>query len=139
MEIKLKAANRTERRVLDYLEANAGEALAEKIGAGTKTLAGALAYAAGEARKVAAGAGCVCIEDETVFGWIVHYFEEGEISEKKEKPAFRGPVSGESKKEEVIGKKEGKERGDPPVARTGKKAAEPKEMSLAELMMGNGR
>lgn len=89
MKLKLEAKDATEKRVLEYLQANASEALAEKINAGSKTLKGALGYAKDEARKLAQGDGFVCVEDETVFGWIVHYFEESEITEKasKEKPA----------------------------------------------------
>lgn len=86
IELKLKAETATEERVLKYLQDNASPMLAEKINAGTKTLAGCLDYAKGEARKLAKGAGCVCVEDQTVFGWIIHYFEEDDI---KAEPAKR--------------------------------------------------
>lgn len=82
MNINLKANNATETRVLKYLTQNASEPLAEKINAGTKTLAGCLSYAKGEAKKIAGGEQCVCVDDATVFGWIVHYFEEDSITEK---------------------------------------------------------
>lgn len=86
--IKLTAVGPIEQRILDYLNENASEVLAAKINAGKKTLAGALSYAKGEAKELGAVDGCVCVDDATVFGWIVHFFEEDEITEPKaEKPA----------------------------------------------------
>lgn len=80
--VALTAKNSTEQRVLDYLNANASEVLTAKINSGKKTLAGALNHAKDEARKMAAGESCVCVDDATVFGWIIHYFEEDHIKEK---------------------------------------------------------
>ena len=80
MKINLTANNANEQRVLDYLEANASDVLAEKINGGNKTLNGFFAYARGEAQKLAVN-GCACVEDQTVFGWAIHYFEEDEIKE----------------------------------------------------------
>lgn len=80
MKIKLTANNANEQRVLDYLEENASEVLAEKINDGNKTLNGFFAYARGEAQKLAVN-GCACVEDQTVFGWAIHYFEEEDIKE----------------------------------------------------------
>lgn len=95
VELKLTAGNKTEQRILDYLLANASEVLAEKINAGTKTLAGAMNYAKDEARTLASDGGCVCVDDATVFGWIVHYFEESSVVEEKPEeekaPAVRLP------------------------------------------------
>lgn len=90
--ITLKASNTTEQRILDYLNQNASDALTEKINSGTKTLAGAMKYAKKEAQKLGAADGCVCVDDETVFGWIVHFFEEEDVEEPKAaKPAVRVP------------------------------------------------
>lgn len=80
--IGLTAKNQTEQRVLDYLNANASDVLTVKINAGKKTLVGALDYAKNEAKKLASGESCVCVDDATVFGWIIHYFEEDHITEK---------------------------------------------------------
>lgn len=88
--VKLAAGNSTEDRVLAYLEENASEVLAEKINAGKKTLAGAVRYATAEARKLADGGGCVCVDDDTVFGWIIHFFEEDEIAEPKKGSPMKG-------------------------------------------------
>ena len=80
MTLKLEAKNESEKRVLEYLEANASEVLREKINTGNKTLNGFFAYARGEAQKLAVN-GYACIEDKVVYGWAVHYFEEDEIKE----------------------------------------------------------
>lgn len=93
IELKLTAANQTERRILDYLTANASEVLAEKINAGAKTLAGAMKFAKDEAHKLTSDNGVVCVDDDTVFGWIVHFFEEETIQEEKKKePIVRMPA-----------------------------------------------
>ena len=92
MKLNLEAKNDAEKKVLDYLENNASEALAEKINNGTpyekdgknlinkKDLVGFLNYANNEARKLAEkGKNYACIEDQTVFDWAIHYFEEDTI------------------------------------------------------------
>jgi len=91
--LKLKAANPTEKKVLDYITENASPTLIAKINDGIKTIKGALAYAKAEAHKQAeAGASFAMVEDSVVFGWIIHYFEEDSIKEAKNaKPAVRTP------------------------------------------------
>lgn len=92
MELNLKANTPEEQRILEYLQNNASETLAEKINNGTpfekdgnpllnkKTLSGFMKYACDEARKLAEkGANSACIDDATVYGWAVHYFEEESI------------------------------------------------------------
>ena len=45
-----------------------------------KTLAGFMKFACDEAKKQAEkGASSACIDDDTVYGWAVHYFEEDSI------------------------------------------------------------
>ena len=92
MKLNLQTTTKEEQKVKAYLEANASEVLAEKINGGVriqkdgktlinkKTLAGFLKYACDEAKKQAEkGASSACIDDETVYGWAVHYFEEASI------------------------------------------------------------
>ncbi len=92
MELNLTAQNKQEELVLKYLQNNASETLADKINNGTpfekdgkpllnkKTLAGFMKYACDEARKLAEkGANSACIDDQTVYGWAIHYFEEESI------------------------------------------------------------
>lgn len=92
MELNLTAQNKQEELILNYLQNNASETLADKINNGTpfekdgkpllnkKTLAGFMKYACDEARKLAEkGANSACIDDQTVYGWAIHYFEEENI------------------------------------------------------------
>ena len=91
-ELNLKANTPSEQKILEYLQNNASETLANKINNGTpfekdgkpllnkKTLSGFMKYACDEARKLAEkGANSACIDDATVYGWAVHYFEEESI------------------------------------------------------------
>ena len=91
-ELNLKANTPSEQKILEYLQNNASETLADKINNGTpfeedgkplintKTLAGFMKYACDEAKKLAEkGANSACIDDATVYGWAVHYFEEESI------------------------------------------------------------
>ena len=95
IELNLTANNKQEEMVKNYLQHNASETLASKINKGVqivkenktlinkKTLSGFMRYACEEARKQAEkGASCACVEDETVFSWAVHYFEEESIEEQ---------------------------------------------------------
>lgn len=92
MQLNLTANTSAEQRILDYLQENVSETLAEKINQGTplekdgktlvnkKTLASFMKYACEEARKLAEkNAKSACVEDNVVFGWAIHYFEEESI------------------------------------------------------------
>ena len=92
MKLNLEAKNREQQRIKAYLEENALDILAEKINNGVriekdgkillnrKTLDGFMTYANEEAKKLAEkGAKAACIDDDVVFGWAVHYFEEDGI------------------------------------------------------------
>ncbi len=95
MQINLATETKEQEILKAYLEENATEYLAEKINNGVqiekngkqllskKTLSGFMKYASDEARKLAEkGANCACVEDEVVFGWAMHYFEEDSIEGK---------------------------------------------------------
>lgn len=93
-------ANGTEQeRILAYLQENAGDVLIDKINSGTsiekngktlinkKTLDGFMSFAGEEALNLIAenerkGKVVRCIDDATVFGWAIHYFEEESIEGK---------------------------------------------------------
>lgn len=110
--LNITASNNAEQRIKDYLEQNVSETLADKINNGVqikkdgltlinkKDLAGFMKYASDEARKQSEkGAQYACIEDTTVFGWAIHYFEEDAIEgklynqdETEYKPAVEEPV-----------------------------------------------
>lgn len=93
-ELFLTAKDTAQERIKAYLEQNASEELVGKINMGVliekdgkhlmskKTLDGFMEYATSEARKtVSNGVNCACIDDQTVFGWAIHYFGEDSITE----------------------------------------------------------
>lgn len=90
--IALETKTKQQEALKAYLEANASETLADKINNGVnivkdgktllnkKTLDGFMNFALEEARKQAEkGARGAMVEDEVVYGWLIHYFEESEI------------------------------------------------------------
>lgn len=92
IKLNLTPQNKQEELILNYLQNNASETLADKINNGTpfekdghpllnkKTLFGFMKYACDEAKKLAEkGANSACIDDITVYGWAIHYFEEESI------------------------------------------------------------
>ena len=92
MKLNLELKTKAQQLVKEYLENNAPPTLGQKINTGTKvikdgktlinkkTLDGFMKYATEEARKLAEkGANSACVEDEVVFGWAIHYFEEDSI------------------------------------------------------------
>lgn len=94
-EINLMAKDKQQQIVLNYLQENVSEVLAEKINNGIhvivdgkeliskKDLSLFMTFAADEARKLCEkGARSACVEDSTVFGWAMHYFEEDSIHGK---------------------------------------------------------
>ena len=95
MKLNLTAVDSSQERILAYLQTNASESLSNKINNGTpfikdnvqlinkKDLNGFMTYATEESRKLAKnGASYACIDDATVFGWAIHYFEEESIEGK---------------------------------------------------------
>lgn len=92
MKILLEAKSKAQERIKEYLENNASEILANKINNGVKIqkddktllnkkdLNRFMKFASDEARKQAGSdASFACIDDDIVFGWATHYFEEDEI------------------------------------------------------------
>ncbi len=92
VELNLKAETKEQELIKAYLQENVSEVLADKINNGVKIvkenktlinkkdLNGFMKYAHDEARKlVEKGTNCACIEDKTVYGWAIHYFEEDTI------------------------------------------------------------
>lgn len=90
--LNLTANGKAQELILTYLQKNASEVLAEKINNGVpvekngktfiskKDLNGFMAFANGEARKLAEkGANSACVEDSVVYGWAIHYFEEDSL------------------------------------------------------------
>lgn len=90
--LNLATEGREQERIKAYLEEHASDELADKINNGTpftkdgktltnrKTLKGFMDYARGEAQKQATKvAQYAMVDDDVVFGWAIHYFEEDSI------------------------------------------------------------
>lgn len=94
MKLNLEAKTKEQQRIKAYLEENASDILAGKINNGVlikkdgkillnrKTLDGFMSFASEEAKKQAEkGARYAMVEDDIVFGWAVHFFEEDSIED----------------------------------------------------------
>ena len=90
--LNLETKSREQELIKQYLEENVSQTLADKINNGVpaekdgkpliskKNLDGFFSFASEEARKLAdKGARSACVEDKTVYGWAIHYFEEDSI------------------------------------------------------------
>lgn len=146
MEIKLTAENNQEKRIKAYLEENASAVLADKINNGVfiekdgqrllnrKTLQGCLENIRANARKQAVK-GCAMIDDEVVFGWAVHYFEEDSIHEKlfKEDGTEYLPKANPKKQSKTDEEDDGEDFDGEEVNAPAKKKEEPKKNGNAQL------
>ncbi|MDE6966664.1 MAG: hypothetical protein K2O94_06775, partial [Clostridiales bacterium] len=111
-EINLTAKGRDQELILAYLQENASDVLADKINNGTpfekdgkqllnrKNLDGFMKFASDETLKLIAqnerkGTVVRCLDDATVYGWAIHYFEEDSIQGKLFNPdgtEYKPPV-----------------------------------------------
>lgn len=95
IKLNLSTSNKQQEMIKQYLEENASEILADKINNGVKIvkdnknltskkdLDGFWRYATDEARKISdKSANGAYVDDETVYGWAIHYFEEDSIEGK---------------------------------------------------------
>lgn len=117
-QLNLTAKTKEEQKVKAYLEANASSSLAEKINNGVKiqkdgktmlnkkTLSGFMKFACDEAKKQAEkGAQSACIDDDIVYGWAVHYFEEDSIEDtlyNEDGTEYKAPVPKVTTKAPVV-------------------------------------
>ena len=93
----LKANSKETEIILDYLEENASDVLAQKIHNGKKTMDDCWKFIYECARKAAKGKGSYGCADQEVFGWAIHFFEEDSI--KAEDIVKDVPVKSEKPKE----------------------------------------
>lgn len=100
MRLNLRAEGSEQGIVLQYLEANASDVLAEKINNGSKTLEGCWKFIEGQAKKKAKGKNSIAVQDQEVFGWAIHFFEEDDIKEAEKKAETVKATPAEIKKVE---------------------------------------
>ena len=86
MKLNLKAVCFEEEKILKYLEENASESLAEKINKKPeRPMVAMLNYLYKEAKeqyeKNKGKNNCIMLDDSTVYGWAIHYYEDVESEE----------------------------------------------------------
>lgn len=87
-------------KIAEYLQTRSD--MKEKLDNDKKSLNEMFDYIVSEANKQRNG-NCACVDDETVFGWAIHYYDEDNIEFKK---IGNVKVSSDNKKEEkTISKK----------------------------------
>lgn len=112
MTLNLIAKGDNEKIILQYLENNVSEVLAEKINSGTKTLADCWKFITECARKQAKD-GCACIRDDVVFGWAIHFFEEDAIKPEPPKKEYINQKMPDGQTVRVEAKKKEKPKQEP--------------------------
>ena len=116
--LNLAAKNKEQELIKKYLEENASDVLAHKINNGIeiikdnktlinkKDLDSFMEYAKTEAKKLAdTGKNYACVEDSTVYGWAIHYFEESSIEGtlyNKDGTEYKPPAKEKPKTESKI-------------------------------------
>ena len=82
-----------------YLEnrAKTDESVARNLKKANKSIKGCCQYITDQARKAATG-NVAMVEDDVVFGWAVHYYDEDKLEqEKQSKPAAVKVIASEKK------------------------------------------
>lgn len=123
MTLKLTAKGDNEKIILQYLESNVSEVLAEKINSGTKTLADCWKFITECARKQAKD-GCACIRDDVVFGWAIHFFEEDSIKPEPPKKEYINQTLPDGHVVRVEAKKKEKPKQEPKEEKSELEAAQ---------------
>jgi acetyl-CoA carboxylase beta subunit len=94
-------------RIKEYLDKRASKdaLFAKELEKKEKSLDKCCKYITEEARKQANGNNCVVIDDETVFGWAVHYYDEDNLEvDKSETKMEKAKVAAQPKKATIISK-----------------------------------
>ena len=82
----LKAENKMEERLLEYLSENVSDVLSFKIQSGDKTIQGAVDHIKAEVKATIAkskqsGSVGIWVDDQDVYNMMIHFFEEDSIKE----------------------------------------------------------
>lgn len=92
--------NRAKERIKSYLEerAKSDEVLAEKMKDESKSIDKCMEFICSEVKKMA-GNGDVCLDDDTVYGLAVHYYDEKNVEYEKTDATvvFAGTITEEEK------------------------------------------
>lgn len=101
--------NQFENTIKNYLEnrANTDSLFAETYRKANKSIKECCKYIYSQARKFAKGSNSVGIDDATVYGWAVHYYDEDaiKVDEVQERTEVVAPVAEPSKEEKPVQQK----------------------------------
>lgn len=101
--------NQFENTIKNYLEnrAKTDSLFAETYRKANKSIKECCKYIYSQARKFAKGSNSVGIDDATVYGWAVHYYDEDaiKVDEVQERTEVVAPVAEPSKEEKPVQQK----------------------------------
>lgn len=97
MTTEIKSAKE---RIKDYLDERArqDELFAKSYAKSNKNIDECYDYIVGEARKQCKDSDSICISDDVVYGWAVHYYNEDNIMVGKSKESTESKESNVNKK-----------------------------------------
>ena len=112
-------------RIKDYLDERArkDELFARSYAKTNKNIDECYDYIVGEARKQCKNSDSVCISDDVVYGWAVHYYDEDNIKVGRSKESTESKEMSETDKKKVL------EEARKKAYQTNKKASEAKKNS----------
>lgn len=109
MELKYTVMSSFETTIKKYLDNRAKEdsLFAETYKKANKSIKECCKYIYSQARKMAKGSNSVGIDDATVYGWAVHYYDEDniEVEEVKEQVEVSTPVTAPAPSEKSVQQK----------------------------------
>ena len=91
-------------RIKDYLDERASkdELFAKSYAKTNKKIDECYDYIVGEARKQCKDSDSVCISDDVVYGWAVHYYDEDNIKVGRSKESTESKEMSETDKKKVL-------------------------------------
>ena len=112
-------------RIKDYLDERASkdELFAKSYAKTNKNIDECYEYIVGEARKQCKDSDSICISDDVVYGWAVHYYDEDNIKVGRSKESTESKEMSETDKKKVL------EEARKKAYQTNKKASEAKKNS----------
>ena len=101
MTTEIKSAKE---RIKDYLDERASkdELFAKSYVKTNKNIDECYDYIVGEARKQCKDSDSVCISDDVVYGWAVHYYDEDNIKVGRSKESTESKEMSETDKKKVL-------------------------------------
>lgn len=101
MTTEIKSAKE---RIKDYLDERAGkdELFAKSYAKSNKNIDECYHYIVEEARKQCKDSDSICISDDVVFGWAVHYYDEDNIKVGRSKESKESKEMSDADKKKVV-------------------------------------